>query len=150
MCRARLVLVLLWALVVAAGGCSRAKPVRVEITLDNKPVEGATVNLSGDAKGVDLVSGVTGPDGVATLDSPKRTGVPPGTHKVIVTKFPKRTEAAPDPKDTEAVKKMMMGSASAGSKNELPAKYASSRDTPLTLKVPPDSSPAKLELKANP
>ena len=35
-------------------------------------------------------------------------------------------------------------------KGELPAVYGDNKKTPLTLKVPPDSSPAKIELKSNP
>ena len=43
---------------------------------------------------------------------------------------------------------MKMGSAAA--KSELNAKYSSVATTPLTLKIPPESSPAKIELKSAP
>jgi hypothetical protein len=145
----RLFVILLGGLLASAVGCSRSRPVQVLVTLDNKPLEGATVALIGDPK-VENVYGVTGADGIATLDTPKKTGIPAGTYKVIVTKIAgSKTGAPPDMKNMEEVRKMMTG-ASAEAKNELHPKYAGARNTPLTLKVPPDNVPAKLELKSNP
>jgi hypothetical protein len=144
----RLFLVLLGGLLAAAVGCSRSKPVQVLVTLDGKPVEGATVALSGDAK-VETVSGFTGPDGTATLNTSKGTGVPPGEYKVLVTKVAPMAAGSIDMKNPDAMRKMAEAR-KGGSKGELPAVYADSKSTPLTLKVPPESSPAKLELKSKP
>jgi len=125
-----------------ASGCSSRKPVQALVTLDGKTVEGATVLLS--KEGAPPISGVTGPDGIVLLDSATKDGIPPGDYKVVVTKVKAGSSNVLDPKSPDAMKMMKMGSAAA--KSELPAKYDSPKSTPLTLKIPPDSVPAKIEL----
>jgi hypothetical protein len=137
-------LVLLGGLLLAAG-CSKAKPLQVLVTLDSKPLAGASVTLHSDAVKADAPFGMTGPDGVASLNTLKKMGVPPGTYKVIVSKS--AAVSTPDPKDMEAMKKMMMAGPG---KSELPEVYSDAKKTPLSLTVPPDSSPAKIELKSKP
>jgi hypothetical protein len=144
----RLFVVFLGGLLAFTGGCAKAKAVKALVTLDGKPVEGATVVLTSTGGGV-AISGFTGADGTATLDSADKKGVPPGDYKVVVTKV-KAMASVPDMKDPEAMKKAMMSKTGAAPKSELPAKYGNAATTPATLKIPADSDPAKIELKSAP
>jgi hypothetical protein len=147
----RLPLLLLGGLLAIASGCSR-KPVQVLVTLDSKPVEGATVTLTPEGKG-EPASGLTGADGTATLNTSSKKGVAPGTYKVTVSKMQVTGGVSGDPSDKmgasgKDIIEMMKGGGK-GAKSELPQVYSGGK-SPLTLKVPPESSPAKIELKANP
>jgi len=133
---------LLGVLLVLVTGCSSRKPIQAIVTLDGKPVDGASVVLT-KTDGGPSISGQTAADGTVTLDSSSKEGVPPGDYKVIVTKGKALTSGVIDPK--EAGKMMMKLSKMV--KSELPAKYASAATTDLTLKVPSDTVPAKIELK---
>ena len=143
----RLFVVFLGGLVAFTCGCAKAKPVKVLVTIDGKPVDGATVVLN-SAAGTPI-SGFTGADGTATLDSATKTGVPPGEYKVVVTKV-KAMTSIPDMKDPEAMKKAMMKSTGVVAKSELPAKYGNITTTPLTLQIPAAANPAPIELKSAP
>ena len=158
----QLFLVLFGGLLASTGGCSGSKAVNAIVTLDGKPVEGATVVLTSSSGGP-AISGFTEADGTVVLESSTKTGVPPGDYKVVVTKV-KALTSQPDMKDPQAMGKAMMNQVPApkskdpeamknqGSapKSELPAKYASADTTPLTLKIPADTNPAKIELKSAP
>ena len=140
----RILVLFLGGLLAIASGCSGRKPFKAVVTLDGKAVEGATVALT-QASGGSPISGMTGTDGTVTLDTAGKDGVPPGDYKVVVTKVKAQGSGIIDPKDAI---KMMKGTSDP--KSELPAIYASPTTTPLTLKVPSDTNPAKIELKSAP
>jgi len=137
----RILSLFLAGLLVVVTGCTSAKPVQALVTLDGKPVDGATVVLT--KEGAPPVSGQSGSDGIVVLDTATKGGVPAGDYKVVVTKV-KAASTVPDVKNPESMKMMMKAGAAA--KNELPAKYENAKSTPLTLKIPPDTVPAKIEL----
>jgi len=142
----RISALLLGVLLVLVTGCTSRKPLAAVVTLDGKPVEGATVVLSrvGGGGGTPI-SGQTDASGTVLLDTAAKDGVPPGDYKVVVTKTKALTTGIIKPGDPEAVK-MMQKVAKAG-KSELPDKYASASSSDIILKVPSDTSPAKIELK---
>jgi hypothetical protein len=143
--QSRLFLLLLGGLLALAPGCGGRKPVQVLVTLDGKPVAGATVTLVPEGGGVESGSGFTGSDGTATLTAPKNKGILPGKYKVVVTKFAKMELPADKKNLADVMQKMSPGKGSKR-RSELPASYGLADKTTLTLKVPPDSVPAKLEL----
>jgi len=128
-------------------GCSGSKSVDVQVTLDGKPLSGAAVTLVGDTGGPPI-SGGTDSNGMASLTAPKG-GVKAGTYKVLVTKTAAVTSAPPDPKSAD-YKSMMMKASQQHGKSEVPQIYGDPRNSPLSLTIPPPSSPAKLELKSKP
>ena len=146
------------AVVLALGtGCSGRKPVSVIVTLDGKAVEGATVTLIPETGGAAGAAGFTGSDGTATLDTPKKEGVLPGTYKVLVTKtkasssgpvgLPKEGDAKMSKEEMNQRQEQMMG-AGKGEKSELPEGYDNLTKTSLKLTIPLTSSPAPIELKS--
>jgi hypothetical protein len=102
----------LWLLplALAAGGCNKSDlgivPVAGTVTLDGKPLDGATVFFS-PADATKMVApssfGKTGPDGRYTLAAAgtREAGAVSGTHRVTVSKgqpgyVPKGDEAVPE------------------------------------------------------
>jgi len=153
MLRNRVLIILVGGLVALTAGCSGRKPVKVLVTLDGAPVDGATVSLLMDNMN-GTISGRTEADGTATLDSSTKGGVAPGTYKVLVTKSAVVGGAPPKGPDgqykIEDMGKMMREGAAKAPKSELPAVYSNVKSTPLSLTVPPTENPAKIELKAKP
>lgn len=102
----RTLFVLLGAAALAAGGCGGG-PAAVSgvVTLDGKPVEGATVSFSPEGAGtVGGSTGKTGPDGRYTLRTvtADKPGAAPGKHKVTISLS--RTDAKnPDGAVTDAI-----------------------------------------------
>jgi len=151
----RFYVLLLGGLVCLSSGCSSKKPVNILVTgADGKGVDGATVTLTGEGL-TSPVLAVTGADGTATLDSATKTGVPPWSYKVTISKIKGvgGVDTPIDPSSKDAMKLMKMKSAGPGGqgatpKSELPAIYNDPKSTPLTLKVPPDSNPVEFKLNA--
>jgi len=133
-------------LLALSSGCARRAAVPVTVTLDGNPVEGATVVLIVEGGAGDAGSGETGADGNATVNTPDKKGVKAGSYKVLVTKKPVMGTGQIDPKSPEY--KKMMNSGVGRVKSDLPEKYGDPTKTPLTCKVPPDSSPVKLDLQS--
>jgi hypothetical protein len=145
---------------VVATGCGKSyKSVECIVTLDGKAVDGATVVFQPTEGSGKSASGFTDAEGKCSLSTGSKKGAMPGTYKVIVTKAEARTTGAVSPTSPEAMKEMqkttkkgpggpgMLGGApGAAGKSLLPEKYGNGEKTPLTVKVPPDSSPVKLEL----
>ena len=130
--------------------------------------------------GKQSASAQTDKDGSFSLSEGGKSGVRPGTYKVVVTKtkgsatpgegaspedmakaMKKVAEegAAKAPKagGTDMMSKMKAGAPGGGPaapgaevKSELPAIYASASTTPITVKVPTESQPVKVELKSKP
>lgn len=134
------------------------------VTLDGKPVEGATISFVTE-DGKLTFSGSSDASGNFSLQTGDKIGAPAGSYKVLVTKSVyKLPTEAPDPnamqkmgeKDKPGSKMatpgMPMpgkgGSNTAGGKSDLPGIYGSALTTPLTAKVPSDG-PVKLELKSD-
>jgi len=145
----RALVFLFGGLLLAASGCASRKTVQAVVTLDGKAVVGAMVVLvPADEKG-DTATGQTTGDGSVTLTTIKGEGVRSGTYKVPVTKTAQPGAGGnPKPGSKEAIEMMKAGAAAR--KSELPEVYASAATTPLSLKVPPDTTPAKIELKSTP
>lgn len=151
----------------ALTGCGGPKlvPVNGTVTIDGKPVDGATVTFVSD-DGKHSFSGSTDASGNYSLQEGEKTGAYPGSYKVIVIKNPhKATAEALDPAGAESMKMMkkeaeealktgktgsndqkmkMMTKGGGGPsgattapavKSELPAVYASGSSTPLNAKV---------------
>jgi hypothetical protein len=148
------------------------------VTVDGKPVEGATVTFISE-KGDQSFSGSTNANGEFSLASGQQLGAYPGNYKVLVVKSPTHpTDEALDPsspdvmkqmkKETESIvkaatptgndpkSKMMKGAGGsvplapgATIKSVLPHTYAKLDTTPLTAKVPSET-PITLELKSKP
>jgi hypothetical protein len=154
----RILAALLGGLFAAAPGCSsRGEPVPVVVTLDGKPVDGATVTLHLEGGEGTPASGYTAVDGTALITTPGGKGVPPGYYKVVVSKRAPDTSpdvAAEDPKEVmikvgkEAMAKGSKGARLIKTKPELPEFYENPKKTNLYLKVPPDTTPFPLELKS--
>jgi hypothetical protein len=136
----------------AATGCESSRtPVSVSgtVTLDGKPVEGATVtfHLVRDNKEGRTATGQTDKTGTFRLKTGNEDGAPPGEYKVVITKSvladPKLK--MPDFPDTPEGRNQRdhfvwkhYGDDNPPYKNSLPDIYGDSKTTPLTCKVPGD------------
>jgi len=142
----RISALLLGAMLVLVTGCSSRKPLAAVVTLDGKAVEGATVVLTKTGGGGGApISGLTDASGNVLLDTAAKEGVAPGDYKVSVTKVKALTSGIIKPGDPESAKLKMKATKAA--KTELPEKYANASSSDITLKVPPDTTPVKIELK---
>src|SRR5262245_8438961 len=139
------------ALLLALTGCSsKYKPVAVSgvVTLDKKPVEGATVYFyaTGDAKEGRPAQGITDKDGkfyLSTLGN--KDGALPGQYKVVIHKYVPTNPSLkiPDFPNTPEGKaarddfnyRNFEAKGIQPFKNSLPAKYSNSETTPLTCTV---------------
>ena len=148
-----MLLVGLTVLLGAAAGCDgRRTPVPVSgtVTLDGKPVEGATVSfhLLGDDKEGRPATGQTDKTGTFRLTTGNEDGARPGEYKVVVTKNvlagPKLK--MPDFPDTPEGRNQRdrflwkhFGDDQLPYRNVLPDRYGDLKATPLTCKVPGNS-----------
>ena len=170
----RLSPLVLW-LIVAVGCGSKLSPVNGVVTLDGKPVAGATVTFV-TSDGKMSATGYTDDSGSFSLSAGSQLGAYPGDYKVVVVKGRKvagdegmatdsteymkqmKSEAAESGKiknPADAMKQKMMGGKGPAStpgapnvKSDLPTMYATATTTPLTVKVPPDNQPVQIELKS--
>lgn len=137
---------LLGVILVGVIGCSGGKPVNAIVTLDGKALAGATVVLvPEEGKESIPINGTTETDGSVVLTGPRSLGVPNGSYKVLITK---RTlgEFKGDPKESPA----SMKEAVAKAKSEVPGRYGMVKQTPLKVKVPPESEPVTFALTSKP
>ena len=152
-------LVGLTVLLAAAAGCDgRRAPVPVSgtVTLDGRPVEGATVtfHLIGDDKEGRLAIGQTDKTGTFQLKTGNENGVRPGKYKVVIAKnvLVNSKLKVPDFPDTPEGRNQRdhfllkhFGDDQPPSRNVLPERYGDLKTTPLTCKVP-DDSPVRFPL----
>jgi hypothetical protein len=169
------------SLTVVLTGCgAKLVPVSGVVTLDGKPVEGATVTFVSE-DGKSTYSGSTDASGNFSLQSGEKVGALPGDYKITVVKSPIKPSAeVMSPDSTEGMKQMktqgeeaaktsktnspemkmkmmMMGKGGGPSPGSAPPAIKSElpviyagANTPLTAKVAPDSPPIQLQLKSKP
>lgn len=169
----RIALFVFLAALVPLTGCGGVTllPTQGVVTLDGKPVEGATVVFT-SPDGKTNASGMTDAAGAFTLSTGEKLGAAAGTYKVTVSKYavivgamsPSQTEGGGMNKDYLAAMKKEApkggggnpmaipkgGAASGGAKTELPDIYATVEKTPLSNIAVPSAGPIKLELKSKP
>lgn len=164
--------------VLAGCGGPKLVPVTGAVTLDGKPVDGATVTFVSE-DGKNSFSGSTDASGKYSLQEGEKVGALPGSYKVIVVKNPhKASSEAIDPAESmkmmkkeeeethkaskaatggagsDPKSKMMKSVAAAAAapaplKTDLPTTYANSASTPLTAKVEKgEGTTVNLELKS--
>ena len=151
-------LTLLLATAAGCGGKYTPVPVNGVVTLDGKPVEGATVNFYavGDSKDGRVAHGTTNKEGEFRLSTlGKEDGALPRRYKVVVTKYVPTIAnlKIPDFPDTQegrdAKQDFMYRTFEAKGiqpfKNSLPAVYGDSNTTPLEYDIT-ERTTVKLEL----
>ncbi|MDO5552493.1 MAG: carboxypeptidase-like regulatory domain-containing protein [Planctomycetia bacterium] len=129
-------------LVTAAIGCKKARvyvPVTGTLTLDGKPIAGATVSFLPVAPDGTAAAGRTDASGTFSLSSGPDAGCVVGDYQVSCTKV--ETKNVPDPKAAGIINMKTVAT-----KNELPPKYADASVSGLTVTVKKGMEPVKLEL----
>ena len=135
--------VLLFAVLGLSAGCGGGgvptMPVNGVVTMDDKPLDEATVNFYAEAGGMGG-SARTGSDGkfVVTAGDGKSKGLPPGKYKVTVSKM------------KIAVDDQAGAVTDADMKNDLPAIYSSPTQTRLSYSVTGDGKPIEIKLESKP
>jgi hypothetical protein len=149
----QLALLLALAGVVFGSGCGGRKPVKVEgvVTLEGKPVEGASVVFNPtDTSQATTASAMTEADGSFRLYTQNLgDGALPGAYKVTVQLLPKMQREPPQQGDIAAMMKMMKLTSEERTKKfqRLPEVYATVQSTPLQITVPVPEGKVSLELK---
>jgi hypothetical protein len=139
-----------WAAAVLAGlGCGASgKLVKTEglITLDGKPIAGATVTFHPEAEGGRMATGLTDADGIFQLQTfTEADGALPGDYKVTVIKT-EALEASPSASGPEKMMKTMFNRSKKKPSSLLPKEYADVSRTPLRVHVPHEGQ-VHVELK---
>jgi hypothetical protein len=130
------------------GGPSMSK-VEGIVTLDGKPVNGATVMFEPETKGCRQASGRSGEDGVFHLTTfNTNDGAQAGTYKIVVTKTEEMSGFQADPNDPQTMNKMIdkmkmtmknspgAAKAKGAHKSPIPEQYTKADKTPLKCTVP--------------
>lgn len=142
-CWPSLIVAVLW--LADCAGCGYRRPALTQatgtVTLDGKPLAGASVNLVPERGGRPSV-GSTDSKGRFTLSTyGSRDGAARGPHRIVVTKFvprkPATESAGIDGAEIEAV-------------NVLPPVYADPATTPFSVDVRPGMKPIDLPLESTP
>ena len=150
----RVLLVGLAVLLFAGAGCGGGRapvPVSGTVTLDGKPVEGATVtfHLLGDDKEGRPATGLTDKTGTFRLKTGNEDGARPGEYAVVITKnvLADTKLKVPDFPDTPEGRNQRerflwkhFGDDQLPYRNALPDRYGDLKTTPLRCKVPDDST----------
>jgi hypothetical protein len=138
------------AVLVAGSGCGGpGKPVKTEglITMDGKPIAGATVTFHPKAEGGRMATGLSDADGVFQLQTfAEADGALPGDYKVTVIKT-EALEVSPSASGPEKMMKTMFNRSTQKKPSSLlPKEYADVSRTPLQVHVP-HGGQVHLELK---
>jgi hypothetical protein len=127
------------AVLMAGSGCGGSgKPVKTDglVTLDGKPVAGATVTFHPAAEGGRMATGLTDADGVFQLQTfAEADGALAGDYKVTVIKT-EALEASPSASGPEKMMKTMFNRSAQKKTSALPKQYADVSRTPLRVHVP--------------
>jgi len=137
-----------WFLVGCGESGPKLVPVSGTVTLNGKPLEGASVAFQPDASLQDgLPAGdVTGPDGNYRANTKGRSGVMPGKYKVVVTKtLIDPAKIRPEFKDDPAMAQLSLG--------PMEGKTAAQRkkeviEGSFEREVPPEGGPQDFDVKA--
>jgi hypothetical protein len=160
-------------LAILSGCGDRRVTVEGEVTLEGRPVAGATVTFTSE-DGSKVFSGMTDESGKFSLGSAAGPGAVPGSYKVTVAKYAPAVTVPVTPSDESDPSKMSkdylaqmkkyadmskagakgpmppmpgkVGGGASGPKSELPEVYARLDTTPLRVTIP-SSGPVKLELQ---
>jgi hypothetical protein len=139
-------------------GCSDGLvDLTARVTLDGKPLEGASVALYGTGEIRNRpAAGTTNADGIVTFTTfQPDDGVLPGDYKVVVIKSPKSVEeemATYDRSNPEDVKRMLAretGGNVSFTPSVLPRSYLNPETSPLVCKVPPDEDVVEFALSSS-
>ncbi len=138
----------------SGGGLTGLYPVRGTVTLNGKPLEGATITFvgKGDLRPATAISGSDGKYELFTLDSP---GAQPGSYSVVVQKMEAPAEASTADAGFDAQGRdlsMVQAAANVGkgagkSKDLVPPKYLNPETTPLNFEVKNSSNTIELKLE---
>ena len=129
---------------------------KARVTLDGKPLEGASVVLYGTGETKNRpAAGMTNADGNVTFTTFRpEDGVLPGDYKVVVIKSPESAQeemASYDRNNPEDVKRMIAREAGGNvsfTPSVLPRSYLSPDTTPLECTVPSDEDPVIFALSS--
>jgi len=141
-------------LAAAVPGCGPSTSV-VEgvLKVDGSVYSGATITfIPAAAEGGQMGTAVSKLDGSFTLTSPTndKQGVPSGLYKVVVTKTEAVNVTGSEPTGKGGPPadyiKAMKGGGGTAAKNQLPAKYSKADSTPLTVKIPLETTPYVIEV----
>jgi hypothetical protein len=133
--------------VLVLSGCGGIKPVPVrgKVTLDNQPVEGATVTFLGEAPGQRSAAGVTQADGSFQLTTHNpNDGAFPGNYKVTI-QYSEGVEGGGGKNMKEAFDAFKKGQDQQKKRTPkyvIPPKYSDAGQTVLKQKVPPEGNVA--------
>jgi hypothetical protein len=127
---------------VGCGGAAGRVEVTGTVTLDGRPLDGATVTFYPEGQTGGLGgSGRTGPDGRYTLtDARGGTGVLPGEYRVVVSRLLRPDGSAPDPAAPPA---------ESDARETLPAAYHDRDATRLRARVSADARVHDFALQSN-
>lgn len=143
---------------VACVGCGDGMvKLNARVTLDGKPLEGASVALYGEGENRNRpAAGMTDANGMVTFTTfQPGDGVLPGEYKVVVIKSPKSVDeemASYDRNNPEDVKRMLAretGGNVAFTPSTLPRSYLNPQTSPLSVKVPPDEDVVEFALNSS-
>ena len=141
----------LFALAVAAAGCgaqSRTSNVAGVVTLDGKPLTGASIHFVPQGSGRDA-TGESDASGQFTMSTFKpRDGVVPGTYTVVVSPSTGAADTTQYSSPEDAMAAAAKAPAKKPSRPPFPEKYTRPDQTPLTQEVPVKGD-LKLELKSS-
>lgn len=142
----------------ACVGCNDGMvKLNARVTLDGKPLEGASVSLYGEGESRNRpAAGMTNADGIVTFTTfQPNDGVLPGEYKVVVIKSPNSVEeemASYDRNNPEDVKRMIAretGGNVAFTPSTLPRSYLNPQTSPISVKVPPDEEVVEFALTSS-
>jgi hypothetical protein len=139
------------------GGCGRGTvDFQARVTLDGKPLEGASVTLISDGETRNRpATGISDAEGnvqFTTFDP--GDGALPGQYKVLISKMPASLQEEFlnfDPNDPEDLAKMQARERTAivaYTPTALPRSYLDAAKTPLSCTVPPDEEPVVFALES--
>jgi len=133
------------------GNIPQTAPVSGTVTLDGKPVDGATVVFVPTGTPAYGAYAITDSSGRFTLKSSETvTGAVPGGYLVQVTKLVPDTSGSvvvtPEEAEHEAQAKGSSSTAGGGTKNALPEKYANPKTSGIEVTVPAEGI-QNLEIK---
>ena len=130
------VLCSLLGFVIVGCGSPSTSPVEGVVTLDGKPLAGATVQFVPQGKGKDA-TGETDKNGQFAMSTLKpRDGVRPGTYKVVISPLTGSADTTKYATAEEAMAGAGKQPVAKTSGSAFPQKYSRPDQTPLTQEVP--------------